>query len=131
MALGAIAQGSALLLIFGLLLSIPLLVFGGLLVVGLLKRHPVLVKTGGAILGWIAGEMVVADPVIAGWAEREAPALWIVLPLLGAVLVLWESRIILTARRREDSRARAASASPRETRPMAIESRQTAGGGAE
>ncbi len=96
-ALGAIAQGSALLLIFGLLLSIPLLVFGGLLVVGLLKRHPVLVKTGGAILGWIAGEMAVADPVIASWAEREAPALWIVLPVLGAVLVLWEGQIVLSA----------------------------------
>jgi YjbE family integral membrane protein len=115
-ALGAIAQGSALLLIFGLLLSIPLLVFGGLLVVGLLKRHPILVETGGVILGWIAGEMAVADPAIAGWAERDAPALSVVLPALGVVLVLWESRILRLARRRGDSLLRdtgpAAGASP-------------------
>ena len=130
-ALGAIAQGSALLLIFGLLLSIPLLVFGGLLVVGLLKRHPVLVKTGGAILGWIAGEMAVADPVIASWAEREAPALWIVLPVLGAVLVLWEGQIVLSARRRDNSLLRAALASPVETRAMTTGSRRAAAGEAE
>ncbi len=130
-ALGAIAQGSALLLIFGLLLSIPLLVFGGLLVVGLLKRHPILVKTGGAILGWIAGEMAVADPVIASWAEREAPALWIVLPLLGVVFVLWESRILLSARRRDNSLARAAAASPAETHTMAMAGRRAATGGTE
>jgi YjbE family integral membrane protein len=130
-ALGAIAQGSALLLIFGLLLSIPLLVFGGLIVVGLLKRHPVLVKTGGAILGWIAGEMAVADPVIASWAEREAPALWIVLPLLGAVFVLWESRILLSARRRDNALARTASASPVEARAMAMAGRRAATGGTE
>jgi len=130
-ALGAIAQGSALLLIFGLLLSIPLLVFGGLLVVGLLKRHPILVKTGGAILGWIAGEMAVADPVIASWAGREAPALWIGLPLLGVVFVLWESRILLSARRRDDALARAASASPVEARAMAMADRRAATGGTE
>jgi YjbE family integral membrane protein len=118
-ALGAIAQGSALLLIFGLLLSIPLLVFGGLLVVGLLKRHPILVETGGVILGWIAGEMAVADPAIAGWAERDAPALSVVLPVLGVVLVLWESRILRIERRR-------GGALLRDTGPAAGESPQKA-----
>jgi YjbE family integral membrane protein len=129
-ALGAIAQGSALLLIFGLLLSIPLLVFGGLLVVGLLKRHPILVETGGVILGWIAGEMAVADPAIAGWAERDAPALSVVLPVLGVVLVLWESRILRLARRRGDSLMRATSsaagASPYKARSMSLRNRRAA-----
>ena len=108
-ALGAVAQGSALLLIFGLLLSIPLLVFGGLLVVGLLKRHPILVETGGVILGCGSGEIALTDPAIASWAERDAPALSIVLPLLGVVLVLWESRILRLARRRGDALMRTAS----------------------
>jgi hypothetical protein len=75
--------------------------------------------------------MAVADPVIASWAEREAPALWIVLPLLGAVLVLWEGQIILSARRRENSHARAASAPPNEAHPMALGSRRAATGGTE
>ena len=100
MALAAVAQGNVWLLIFGLLLSIPLLVFGGLLIVALLRRHPIVVELGGVALGWIAGQIALADPAIAGWAQRDAPALSIVLPALGAVLVFWESRILLRARRR-------------------------------
>ncbi len=99
-ALATVAQGNVWLLVFGLLLSIPLLVFGGLLIVALLKRHPSIVVMGGVALGWIAGQIALADPVLAGWAQREAPALSVVLPLLGAVLVFWESRILLRANRR-------------------------------
>jgi len=99
-ALAAVAQGSVWLLIFGLLLSIPLLAFGGFLIVALLRRRPILVKLGGVALGWIAGQIALTDPAIADWAQREAPALSIVLPVLGAVLVFWESRILLRARRR-------------------------------
>ena len=81
-ALAAVAQGSVWLLIFGLLLSIPLLVFGGLLIVALLKRHPSIVVMGGVALGWIAGQIALADPVIAelgaaggaGAVGRAAPA---------------------------------------------------------
>ncbi len=99
-ALAAVAQGNVWLLIFGLLLSIPLLVFGGLLVVGLLKRRPIIVVLGGVALGWIAGQIALADPAIADWAKKVAPALSVVLPALGAILVFWESRILLRARRR-------------------------------
>jgi len=96
-ALGAIAQGSAALLIFGLLLSIPLLVFGGLLVMGLLRRHPVLIQVGGMALGWIAGQIAISDPAIVDWVERDAPAMAVAVPLLGVLLVLWESRICRAA----------------------------------
>ncbi len=100
-ALAAVARGSVWLLIFGLLLSIPLLASGGLLIVALLRRRPIIVKLGGVALGWIAGQIALTDPAIADWAQREAPALSIVLPVLGAVLVFWESRILLRARRRD------------------------------
>lgn len=100
-ALAAVAQGNVWLLIFGLLLSIPLLAFGGLLIVGLLRRHSSIVLLGGIALGWIAGQIALADPVLAAWAQRDAPALAIVLPALGAVLVFWESRILIRARRRD------------------------------
>ena len=122
-ALAAVAQGNVWLLIFGLLLSIPLLVFGGLLIVALLKRHPSIVVMGGVALGWIAGQIALADPVLAGWAQREAPALSVVLPLLGAVLVFWESRILLRARRRgKPFRAMkpAAAIAPRPAHPTAM-----------
>ncbi len=100
-ALAAVAQGNVWLLIFGLLLSIPMLAFGGLLIVALLRRRPIIVILGGVALGWIAGQIALADPAIAGWAQRDAPALSIVLPALGTVLVFWESRILIRARRRD------------------------------
>jgi YjbE family integral membrane protein len=131
-ALGAIARGSALLLIFGLLLSIPLLVFGGLLVVGLLKRHPILVAVGGVLLGWIAGEIAITDPVMARWAETDAPALSVALPLLGVVLVVWESRIIRSARRSAAALALTASpavtATPHEAQGLSMPNRGAATG---
>jgi hypothetical protein len=65
------------------------------------EGRPILVVLGGVALGWIAGQIALADPAIAGWAQRDAPALSIVLPALGAVLVFWESRILIRARRRD------------------------------
>ena len=64
-AIAAIAQGDFLLLVFGLLASIPLLVAGAALIAALLDRLPILVWGGAALLGWIAGETIVTDPALA------------------------------------------------------------------
>ena len=98
-ALAAVAQGSALLLTLGLLASIPLLMYGSLVVAGLLGRYPVLIPAGGALLGWVAGGMAVSDPAVAGWAAVQAPALAVALPFLGAIYVLLQSRIMERERR--------------------------------
>jgi YjbE family integral membrane protein len=65
-AIAAIAQGNVLLLAIGLAVSIPLIVVGAALVMALIGRLPILVWAGAALLGWIAGEIIIADPVIAG-----------------------------------------------------------------
>ena len=52
------------LFIFGLLLSVPLIIFGSTLVMGLIERYPVFVWAGAALLGWIAGEMLVRDKAL-------------------------------------------------------------------
>jgi YjbE family integral membrane protein len=93
-ALAAVAQGSVFFLTLGLLASIPLLMYGSLIVTGLLRRYPVLIPAGGALLGWVAGDIAVSDPAISGWAATQAPALAVALPPLGAVYVLLQSRII-------------------------------------
>jgi len=64
-AIAAAAKGEILLIIFGLLLSIPLIIFGSALVLGLLLRFPILVWAGAALLGWIAGELIGDDPRVA------------------------------------------------------------------
>ena len=60
------------LLILGLGISIPIVIFGSTLVLHLMERFPVIITFGGALLGWIAGEMMVTDPVIADWVQGQA-----------------------------------------------------------
>ena len=52
------------LVIFGLLVSIPIIVFGSQLVIKLMDRFPLIITGGGMLLGWIAGAMFVSDPAL-------------------------------------------------------------------
>jgi YjbE family integral membrane protein len=54
-----------LLVVLGLLISIPIIVWGSQLVIKLMARFPLIITAGGMLLGWIAGGMLVADPVLA------------------------------------------------------------------
>jgi YjbE family integral membrane protein len=62
LAIAAVAQDSKVLLALGLAISIPLIVAGAALIMTLLDRLPVLVWAGAALLGWVAGEMLITDP---------------------------------------------------------------------
>jgi YjbE family integral membrane protein len=64
-AVAAIAKGRVVLLITALAVSIPVVFAGSAATLWLLKRYPILVWGGAATLGWIAGEMLVSDPVLA------------------------------------------------------------------
>lgn len=63
-AISAASNGNAWLFIFGLLLSVPLIIFGSTLVMGLISRFPIFVWAGAALLGWIAGEMLAHDEAL-------------------------------------------------------------------
>lgn len=79
------------LVIFGLLVSIPIIVWGSQLVLKLMDRYPVIITAGGMLLGWIAGTMAVTDPAVVpllaplqeqlGWLKYAAG-------VFGALLVL-------------------------------------------
>ena len=72
-AVAAAAKGSKLLILLGLALSIPLLVFGSTLALALFNRFPVLVWAGAALLGWIAGDLIGSDPNLAAWLRVRWP----------------------------------------------------------
>jgi len=55
------------LVIFGLLVSIPIIVWGSQLVIKLMDRFPMIIIIGGMLLGWIAGSMAVTDPAVLGY----------------------------------------------------------------
>jgi len=59
------------LVIFGLLVSIPIIVAGSQLVLKLMDRFPVVITLGGMLLGWIAGEMIYGDPALAAYVPPD------------------------------------------------------------
>ena len=71
-AVAAVAKGSILLLVLGLLISIPLVVFGATMLMKLMERYPVIITVGAALIGYVAGEMLVTDPVVIDGAEMVA-----------------------------------------------------------
>ncbi len=66
-AVAAAAKGSLLLLVLGLAISIPLVIFGSTLLLKVMERFPVIITIGGGLLGFVAGEMLVTDPALSGW----------------------------------------------------------------
>ncbi len=90
------AKGSLLLLIFGLVVSIPLVVVGSQLIMKLIERFPWLVVAGGGLLGYIAGEIATEDAAVKPWISANAPILHYVAPVVGIVVVvalgLWLTR---------------------------------------
>ena len=86
-ALAAIAKGSFWLLALGVLLSIPIVAYGSLILSGIIRHAPVILTLGAVVLGWIAGEMAVSDPLLSGWVHANAPALVPLAPALGAAFV--------------------------------------------
>jgi len=66
-AVAAAAGGHMGLLIIGLAISIPLVVFGATLLIKLMERFPVIITVGAGLIGWVAGEMLVADAALRGW----------------------------------------------------------------
>ena len=82
------AKGSVLLIVFGLVVSIPLVIVGAQLIMKLIERFPILVIAGGGLLGFVAGEMVVTDTALAPWINTHAAWLHWILPTVGVVIVV-------------------------------------------
>lgn len=102
-AVAAIADGNFWLLVFGLAISIPLIVAGSSLVMALINRFPVLVWAGAALLGWVAGDMLLGDvAVIDRLGAETTEHLHRIVAAAGAVLVVG---IALLVRRLKAARA--------------------------
>lgn len=83
------AHGSFLLVVLGLLVSIPIVVWGSRLVLGFVNRYPVIIYLGGAVLAWTAAKMITGEPVIRAYLETRPGAGWAVYVLvMGGVLGL-------------------------------------------
>ena len=99
------------LVIFGLLVSIPIIVGGSQLVIKLMDRFPLVITLGGMLLGWIAGSMAVTDPALlhllptqpashAGATVEVIPAVHYAAAAIGALMVLLIGRAVVTLKAR-------------------------------
>ena len=91
-AVAAAAKGSTVLLVAGLAISIPLVVFASRLLLTLMDRYPAIITLGAALLGWVAGEMAIGDPIIKDWIDAQAAFLHYAAPAAGAVGVVLVGR---------------------------------------
>ena len=90
-AVAAAAQGNNTLLILGLAISIPLVIFGSTLMIRLMERFPIIVMLGAALFGWVGGETIAGDVSLQGVVSAN-PWLHYVAAALGAALVVLAGR---------------------------------------
>ncbi|MEO8003549.1 MAG: TerC family protein [Betaproteobacteria bacterium] len=99
-AVAAAAHGNLLLLILGLGISIPLIIFGSTALLKVMERFPIVITLGAALLGYVAGDMLLTEPVLEAWKEPQI--LHVMIPWIGALLVVcigrWLASRILSRR---------------------------------
>lgn len=93
------------LLVLGLAISIPLIIFASTVLMKLMERFPIIITLGAALLGFVAGEMAITDPVDAEWINANAGWMHYVLPAALAAMVVVVGKQL--ARRQETNKAAA------------------------
>ncbi len=88
------AKGHLGMLFLGMVITIPLILFGSALIMKLMERFPIFITFGAGLLGWVAGEMAVADPALKGAIEAHAHYMDFVAPIVGAAAVIIAGRIL-------------------------------------
>ena len=87
-AVAGAANGSMVLVTFGILIAIPIVVWGSRLVLTLMDRFPVVITAGGALLGWIGGAMIVTDPALPAGLLDGIPYAETMAAVAGAAFVI-------------------------------------------
>jgi predicted tellurium resistance membrane protein TerC len=101
-AVAAAAQGSTTLLVIGLAISIPLVIFGSTLMIKLMERFPIIVVLGAALIGWVGGETIVNDAILRDFAEANG---WVhyAAALAGALFVVAVGKALRAHARAKES----------------------------
>ncbi|WP_295543256.1 TerC family protein [uncultured Pseudacidovorax sp.] len=99
-AVAAAANGSMLLLVLGLAISIPLVIFGSSLMIKLMNRFPVIIVLGAALIGWVGGETMASDVSLHD-AVLANPSLHYIAAALGAVAVVGIGKFLASRNARQ------------------------------
>ena len=82
------------LVIFGLVISVPIIVWGSQLVMRVMDRYPITIVIGAGLLGWIAGDMVVTDVATKEWVNTQAKYLHWMAPVVAALVVIVTGKVL-------------------------------------
>lgn len=93
-AVAGAAHGSIVLVTFGVLVSIPIVVWGSKIVLTLMDRYPMVITLGAALLGWIGGGMMLTDPATPPGVAASVPQAGYVFGAVGALLVVAVGKLI-------------------------------------
>lgn len=105
LAVAAAAKGNTTLLIAGLAISIPLIIFGSTLLLKVMERFPIIITIGAALLGFLAGEMLLTDPAISARFGEPSHTMVNLAGAAGAALVV---ALGMALQRRQTARRKAA-----------------------
>ena len=94
LAVAAAAKGNTVLLVLGLGISIPLIIFGSTLLLKVMERYPVIITLGAALLGFLAGEMIFTDPATIGQFGALSHTVVNAAGIAGALLVVGLGRLL-------------------------------------
>jgi YjbE family integral membrane protein len=93
-AVAAAAKDNFLLLVLGLTISIPLIIFSSTILLKLMDRFPIIITIGAALLGFVAGDMLITDPATKFWVDQNAAWMQFVIPALAAASVVILGQIL-------------------------------------
>lgn len=86
--MAAVAKGHTWMLFIGMVITVPLILFGSAVIMKLMEKFPIVITLGAALLGWVAGEMLIGDPAIEQFIAENIPNAELIFPALGAVIVV-------------------------------------------
>ena len=94
LAITAAAKGDIGLVVFGLLLSVPIIIWGSALIIRLMERFPIIITAGAGLLGWLGGGLMISDKLLAEFTASSLPATPTIAATLGTIFVIAVGRFL-------------------------------------
>ena len=94
LAITAAARGDIGLVVFGLLLSVPIIIWGSALILRLMERFPVIITAGAGLLGWLGGGLMINDKLIAEFTAMSPPAFPTIAAAMGVIFVIFIGKFL-------------------------------------
>ena len=94
LAITAAAKGDIGLVVFGLLLSVPIIIWGSALIIRLMERFPIIITAGAGLLGWLGGGLIISDKLLAEFTASSLPATPTIAATVGTIFVIAIGRFL-------------------------------------